>query len=303
MSNLTTTQIIEMEEFGEAEAHINYFHCAPPEFSRPFRMEAKRLGSMWVSMIPIVDSIRYNRILGFGMFEPPTESMLDEAISFFHDAGCNNYTISIGSLAQPAPYQEWLAARGFRPSKNWVKMYRGNEPAPAISTDLRVEKIDVDQADAYADIVSATFEMKPLYRPLIKGNIGKPGWHHYVGLDGKKPVVASSMFINGEVAWLGWAGTLNSFRRRGGQSVMFARRIEDGLANGCKWFITETLEDTPEHNNPSYRNMLRNGFKMAYTQRYYYHQQPEDTFKRSRHILFVGRYTLKFELQRLLRQK
>lgn len=303
MNEMTPAKLIEIEEFGEAEAHVNYFHCAPPEFSRPFRLDAKRLGSMWVSIIPIVNSIRYNRILGLGMFEPPTESMLDEAISFFHNAGCSNYTIAVGALAQPAPYQEWLRARGFRQSRSSVKMYRGNEPAPVVSTDLRIEKIGPDQADAFADVVSNAFEMKPLYRPLVTGSVGKPGWHHYVAFDGEKPVVASSMFVNGEVAWLGFAGTLNSHRKRGGQSAMFAHRIEDGLALGCKWFITETREDTPEHDNPSYRNMLRNGFKLAYKQMYFYHQQPEDVFKRAKHTLFVGRYTLMYEMQRLMRQR
>ena len=43
-----------------------------------------------------------------------------------------------------------------------------------------------------------------------------------------------------------------------------AQRIRDGMALGCRWLITETGEDTPEHPNPSYHNMLRTGFKLAY---------------------------------------
>jgi hypothetical protein len=69
------------------------------------------------------------------------------------------------------------------------------------------------------------------------------------------------------------------------------------------WFASETYEDTPEHPNPSYRNMLRNGFKLAYLQKYYYHQQPEGVVKRVRHALFVARYSLKFEWQRLMQQR
>ena len=45
---------------------------------------------------------------------------------------------------------------------------------------------------------------------------------------------------------------------------MFARRISDGLKVGCKWFVSETGEDTPESPNPSYHNMLRAGFTLAY---------------------------------------
>ncbi|MBI5291575.1 MAG: hypothetical protein HY872_06845 [Chloroflexi bacterium] len=158
MSNLTPEKIAALNEFGEAEAQANYFLCAPPEFARPFRLEAKRFGSMWVTMIPEFDHPLYNRILGLGMGEPATESILDEAISFLQNAGCTNYIAQVSPLAQPAQCLEWLAAHGFKPGRNWAKVYRGNEPAPAISTDLRVEKIGRDQADAFADVVLPAFD-------------------------------------------------------------------------------------------------------------------------------------------------
>jgi hypothetical protein len=43
-----------------------------------------------------------------------------------------------------------------------------------------------------------------------------------------------------------------------------ARRIEDGRALGCRWFVTETGEDAPARPNPSFRNMIRAGFRLAY---------------------------------------
>ena len=43
-----------------------------------------------------------------------------------------------------------------------------------------------------------------------------------------------------------------------------ARRIRDGADLGCRWLVTETGEDTPHHPNPSYHNMLRTGFLLAY---------------------------------------
>ncbi len=55
MSDLTSEKIAEINEFIEGEAYVNYFLCAPPEFARPFRLEVKRLGSIWVIAIPAVD--------------------------------------------------------------------------------------------------------------------------------------------------------------------------------------------------------------------------------------------------------
>lgn len=43
-----------------------------------------------------------------------------------------------------------------------------------------------------------------------------------------------------------------------------ARRINDAIAAGCKLIGTETGDDTPDDPNPSYHNMLRTGFTLAY---------------------------------------
>lgn len=301
MSDLTPEMLAEISGFREG-AHANYFLSAPPEFARPFRLEVKRIGSAWVITIPAVDNVTQNQILGLGVGEPLTESVLDEAIAVFQNTGCKNYMAAVSSFAQPAQYPEWFAARGFKPGRNWVKMYRGNEPAPVISTDLRVEKIGKDQADAYADVILSVFGMTSAYRPLLKGNVGKPGWHHSLAFAGDKPVSAGAMFVKGEMAWMHLSGTLKRYRGRGAQSAMLARGIEMGLALGCKWFIAETKEDTPDRPNPAYHNMMRYGFKLAYLEKCYYHQPPMSLVKKVRRVLFVASYGLKFGWQRFMQQ-
>jgi hypothetical protein len=303
MSDLTPEKIAEINEFGEAEAHANYFLCTPPEFTRPFRLEVKRIGSVAVTMIPEFDEPLFNRILGLGVGEPATESMLDEAITLLQKAGCKNYMAQISPLAQPAQLPEWLAIRGFKPGRNWAKMYRGNEPAPVISTGLRVEMTGKEQADAFADVTIPVWGYPPAARPLLKCNVSEPGWHHYLAFDGEKPVSAAAMFVNGETAWLGFASTLKKYRKRGGQGALFARRIQDGLALGVKWFVTETGEDTPDNPNPSYHNMLRSGFKLAYLRRNYNHLSPMSPIRQVRRVALVAAYSLKFEWQRLMQQR
>ena len=299
MPVLTPEKIAEINELGEAEAQANYFLCAPPEFAHPFRVGVKRFGSTSVSMIPVLDHPLLNRILGFGMGGTATETMLDEAIAFLQEAGCKNYLAQVSPMALPTEYPEWLSARGFKPGRNWAKMYRGNEPAPVTTTDLRVEKIGKDQADDFATLVLPSFNGPAVMRPLLKGIVGQPGWHHYLAYAGDKPVSTAAMYVNGEVGWLGFASTHKGYRRRGGQGATFARRIQDGLAFGCKWFVTETGEDTPKDPNPSFHNMLRSGFQMAYLRRNYVHQSPDSPIKVVRRVFFVATYTLKYGWQRL----
>jgi hypothetical protein len=274
MSDLAPEMIAVLNEFGESEAWANYYLCVPAEFVNKFRLEVKRIGSVCLTVIPKLDWTFFNRIVGLGVGNVATESMLDDIIAILQKAGCKNYMAQVSPLAEPAQLPEWLNARGFTRGRNWAKVYRGNEPDPSILTDLRVETIGGEHADAYADIALAAFEMPPELRPLIIGNVGKPGWHHYLAFDGEQPVSAAAMFVSGDVGWLGFGSTLESHRKHGGQGAMFTRRIKDGLVLGCKWFVTEAVEDTPESPNPSYHNMLRAGFELAYLRPNYVHQPP-----------------------------
>jgi len=271
MTDLTSEQIAILNEFGEADAWADYFLCAPPEFAREYKVEAKRIGSVRVTMIPGMDWAFFNRIVGLGVREPAVESLLDEAIGVLQDAGCKNYMAQVCPSAQPSSLPDWLSARGFTKSRNWAKVYRDNEAAPTIATDLRVERIGTEYASAFADVVLTAFEMPLELQPMIAGVVGKPGWHHYLAFDGDQPVSAAAMNVSGGTGWLGFGSTLESHRKRGGQGSLFAQRIADGLKLGCQWFVTETGEDTPESPNPSYHNMLRAGFKFAYLRPNYVH--------------------------------
>jgi hypothetical protein len=284
MSNMNPEEVAALNEFGEVDAWANYFLCAPPEFARPFRLEVKRIGSIWVTMIPALDSAFFNRILGLGVGEPATEVMLDEAIAVLQKAGCQNYMAQVSPFAQPAEIPEWLAVRALKPSRNWAKVYRGNQAAPVIPTNLRVEKVGKEQADAFADVVLPAFEMPPALCPLVK------------------PVAAAAMYVKGEVGWLGFGSTLKKYRKRGGQGAMFTRRIQDGLALGCKWFVTETGEDIPEDPNPSYHNMLRSGFQLAYLRRNYVHLAPLGAMREARRAVLVLAYSLKYMWERMGRR-
>lgn len=264
MRDRTSDKTAWLVESGEAGAWTNYYSCAPLQFAREYRLGVVRLGSAWISMIPALDQVFFNRVNGLGLESPATEGLLDEGLGVLESAGCRNYMVQLSPAAQPPELPAWLKLRGLAFRNNWAKMVRGNEPPPAAQTNLRIERIGPESADAFGRIALESFEMSPVLLPFMSCHVGMPGWLHYLGFDAARPVSAAAMFISGDVAWLGFGSTLASHRGRGAQGALFARRIADGLAAGCKWFVTETGEDTPEDPNPSYRNMLRAGFKLAY---------------------------------------
>jgi hypothetical protein len=261
-------------EHAEADAWASYYRNAPAEFARKTRIDAKRVGSLWVMMIPELDSTDFNRIVGLGAGEAATEAMLDDAIAVLQNAGCRHTMAQITPLAQPAGLPDWLAKRGFVRGDNWAKVYRGNAPALAAPTGLRVESIGKDRAELFASMLQAVFNMTPDLGLWGMGSVGEPGWRHYLAFAGEQPISCAVMFVSGEVAWLGFGGTLPSHRRQGGQGALLARRIDDGLKLGCRWFISETSEDTPEQPVQSYHNLLRAGFKLAYLRANYIHETP-----------------------------
>lgn len=263
----------ELVELSEADAWVNYYLCAPVEFSQEYKLVAKQKGSVSVTMIPKQDWSFFNRIVGLGIRETATEAMLDDTIAVLKDAGCRNFMAQISPVSQPSQLPVWFERRGFKHGRNWAKVYRGNEPSIEVPTELRVEAIGIECADMFADIALSAFEMPIELRPLVKGPIGKQGWHHYLAFDGDRPVSAGAMFVSGDIAWLGFGSTLVTHRNRGGQGAVFARRINDGLNLGCKWFVTETGEDTPETPNPSFHNMIRHGFKLAYLRPNYIYKE------------------------------
>jgi hypothetical protein len=77
-------------------------------------------------------------------------------------------------------------------------------------------------------------------------------------------VATGALYLRAGIGYLSLGATLPSHRRRGAQGAIMARRIADATALGCRWLVTETFEDSPQHPNPSYHNMLRTGFVPAY---------------------------------------
>ena len=51
---------------------------------------------------------------------------------------------------------------------------------------------------------------------------------------------------------------------RGAQSALIARRIRDAAAAGCDCLMVETAQEREDYPVPSYHNLLKFGFQVAY---------------------------------------
>ena len=133
------------------------------------------------------------------------------------------------------------------------------------TTDLRIERVGSEWADEFARIgVIDAYGFPDVVAGVASRSVGRQGWTHYLSFDGDTPVASAAMRIEDGVAWLGFGATQETHRGHGGQSAMFALRLRDARDAGCRFARTETGKDTPDDPNPSYRNMVRSGFELAY---------------------------------------
>ena len=209
-----------------------------------------------------VGELACNRVQGPDLDRALAGGALDRVVAFYRDAGVRRFFVQVPPGAEALVPR--LEERGFRAYNRWAKLYRGAVPPPEVSTDLRIVTLGPDRALEFGRIVHDAFGWRGPVDEWMAGLVGRPGWRHYLALDGDEPVAASGLFISGEWAWLGPSATVTTERRRGAQQALLARRIRDALLRGCLHLSVETAEDRPERPVTSYRNVVRAGFRLAY---------------------------------------
>jgi len=253
----TVAQIIEG---AEAAAYADQLAAAPSQW----KCVAEESASGWFLLAPTLDMLLFNRMVGWGLNGAARRNDLGSALDRYRGARLTRYGVQLSPAARPDEIPVWLEAAGLSRRDSWSKVYRTAGDVPAIATDLNIEEIGREQADVAASIACTAFGMPNELEPWIAAIVGRPGWRHYLAFDGGDAVATAALFVRGDVGWLGIAGTLPNARRRGAQGALMQRRLNDGRALGCRSFVTETAQDTPERPNPSFHNMLRLGFQLVY---------------------------------------
>jgi hypothetical protein len=263
-TKLTLDKLAPIIEMSEAEAWADMLLAAPPEIAKQYGIRLVRLDSTAAGIVDQVDSMVLNRTVGLGVLEPATEAQVDTILKAYRSANVKHFAIQTSPFAQPAELPTWLTARGLVPRGSSAQVVRGVEPPAEARTDLRIQKIGVDYSGAFAEITCAVYGIPIQLQPWLIALVKRPRWHHYLAFAGNEPVAAAALFVDGNIGWTGLAGTLPSHRQRGGQTALLSQRIRDGVTMGCQWFVSECEEETVDHPNPAYHNLLRNGFKLAY---------------------------------------
>jgi hypothetical protein len=213
---------------------------------------------------PRTTELALNRVYALGIATPVTQGRLDALTREFILTGSPRFLISWAPIAQPPEARQWFADRGFRRITRIARLTRRTDPALEAASDLEVVVAGPRDAEQFGATAALGNGLSLDFAPGFNSTMGHRGWRHYLALDGSRPVAAAALYVEGDIAWAGFAGTLPADRRRGAQSALLARRVRDAYDAGARWITCETTAESPERPNQSLRNMRRLGFEVTY---------------------------------------
>jgi GNAT superfamily N-acetyltransferase len=147
-------------------------------------------------------------------------------------------------------------------------------PAQARRVTGIAVSIDDGQAAPWVDVLATAFSHPDTFdgpaadEPVDRASLDAVfeqiaavrGFRRYVGRCGDEVAGAGGMRISEGVAQLCGAATLPSHRRRGVQTALLQRRLEDAAQAGCDIAVVTT-----QPGSVSQENVQRQGFEMLYT--------------------------------------
>ena len=254
---------IQLERI-EREAWADLAAIIPPPLAQGIGLQFGPLGGAFLFLASHVPQYQFNWLSGAGLNDDDGRSIA-EAVQRFRDAGQQRFFIQIPPGPRVSDCIAQARAAGLKPHPlAWAKFYRGTADPPVVTADLEVREVGASEAALFADTAVAGFGMPPSMATWLAQIVGRPHWHAYVTLVGGEPASAAAMYVLDDFAWLGIGASRPEMRRRGGQRALLARRIADAAKFGAKHATTETGVPQPGLPAPSYSNILKSGFSVAY---------------------------------------
>lgn len=251
-------------ELAEMRGVADLHRAAPDGVARGLGLEVVESGAAQALVTARVDVLALNRVLGLGLFEPIPPRQVGELLARYRRAHVARAFVQVAPSPQMDALVDALLAQGLTRYNNWLRLRRGVDPTPEVDTDLRVECVGPPYGTAFGEIVAEGFGWSTSTIPWLAASLGRPGWQHYMAFDGKRAVATGALYVAGQTGWMTMAATRPDQRGRGAQSALIARRVTDAARLGCVRLSTETAEPTPTGEAPSFRNLIRLGFEVAY---------------------------------------
>ena len=213
-------------------------------------------------------SIRSDNFPGFSLNRTLGIFNLDKALL---DSSEKFYSGKTGKFALQIPpgllddnKKEMLKAGNYEYANSWITFYKDTSPVKSAGCDLEIREVTKEKAKDFAFMLNTVFDFPHEFDDVIASTVGTDPWVNFMAFENDKPAGSAGVCITGETAYLSFANVLPEYRRRGIQGELLKLRIDAARDRGAKWIFVDTGEDSEEHPNPSYWNILRCGFRLMY---------------------------------------
>jgi GNAT superfamily N-acetyltransferase len=249
-------------EIIERDAWLDLYAAAPPDAAAELGLAYALKDEAALLISRRLDTLEFNRLACLGVVSPAQPEALDEAIAAFDAVGVRNGVVQVPEGEKDL--EALCKARALVPHRRvWAKFIRRPSVITA-QTSLEVRTIGGEHAAAFGETVAAVYGLQPAAAAWLSALVGRPRWTCFMAFDDKTPVAAAALFAERACGWLGVAATRPAYRRRGAQSALLAARIAHATADGVRTLTTETGVPHPGEPGPSYGNIQRAGFSIAY---------------------------------------
>lgn len=225
-----------------------------------------QFGARWVLM-PTVPYPRFNHVSRIRIEADQVDDLVVSVRAFFQQNRIPHCTLMTTPATQPTDLGFRLYRMGFVTETNPVMIYRGT-PIPADDRpDLRVERVEPDQADLFWDLLRQVFFAGASAEMLVAGRQGIDtaraiGAINYIAYLAGRPVGAGTLFPRGAMGGVYNMCTLPRFQRNGVATAVLRACIADATAADCTYV---GLTPTPT-GRPLYERL---GFREIYQERYF----------------------------------
>lgn len=265
---------VRLLEQVEIDGLADWYRAASPPFASVNQIAFRARGSIATFCAGAFDVLALNRVVGVGL-EPLNPDSLDAALQIVRSTGVPRFFVSVAPGRHADAAITALTTRGLHLRNHWVKLQRGVEDPPDQATDFRIARVHASRALAFGAIVASSFDWPMECGRWVAATVGLRGWSHYGAFDGDDLVATAALRVDGHTGWFTLAATLERARCRGAQSALLAERVRAAKALGCTRLVVETAQPREDHPAPSFGNVRRLGFTVAYERPNYMWQRDD----------------------------
>lgn len=263
----------KLAELAEANCMADFCRAAPAYIAEAHGLYVEQRPSYTLTLVKDQRNFgMYNRVFALGVGQPTTEEEVEQVVDLYRQANLP-FLVRLSPDAQPPKLLHWLKTGGLvlDQAETSARFYTQPGSLMPLSSPLSIREVGAVEAADFARI--ACLDHHPALQMWLLATLGRPGWHHYLAFEAEVPIATGVLYIQERIGWLGWAATLPAYRRKGAHQALLVHRLNEAMKMGCVLVSAETRGETEDAPNPSYHNLQRLGFQLAYL-RLHYHFDP-----------------------------